>query len=111
MVFMCPTMSGLNCYHLIHNSKIQYFMLYYEVKVGSALVFELFSISFKMKLRKNLSIFPTDLLAHLCACCGSQCNYRSLNKRFQDLLVQLYQIHATCKCFFVNLKFLSLLKC
>lgn len=44
---------------------------------------------------------PLTPFAHLCTCCGSQCYYRSLNKRFQDLLVQLYQIHATCKCIYL----------
>lgn len=42
---------------------------------------------------------PGGLFVHLCACrLGLQCNYRSIYKRFQELPVQLYQIHAACKC-------------
>ena len=66
------------------------------ISIWINLVFLLFSTIAK-------TIYPVTYLvmfAHLCACCGLQCNYRSLNKRFQDLLVQLYEIHATCKSFF-----------
>lgn len=38
------------------------------------------------------------LFVHLSACFGLQCNYRSVDKRFQDLPAQLCQIHAACKC-------------
>lgn len=30
---------------------------------------------------------------------GLQCNYRALGEGFQDLLVQLHQVHASCECF------------
>ena len=57
------------------------------------------------------SVFPEffhlAMFAHLCACSGLQCNYWTLNKRFQGLLVQLYQIHATCKCVYFFISFLS----
>lgn len=33
------------------------------------------------------------------ACSGLQCNYWALAKGFQVLLVQLHQVHASCKCF------------
>lgn len=97
MLFMCSSLSGLHC--TVCYVSVKQFTLYYKFKqscIGST--------------RQGNSVYqasvfvPLTLLAmfaHLCACCGLQCNYRSLNKRFQDLLVQLYQIHATCKCVFL----------
>lgn len=55
-----------------------------------------------------LSLTRLVMFAYLCACCGLQCNYRPLNKRFQDLLVQLYEIHANCKSVYLLTCFLSL---
>lgn len=39
------------------------------------------------------------------ACSGLQCNYWALAKGFQVLLVQLHQVHASCKCFWFYVDF------
>ncbi len=91
-MFLWSSMSGLHCYCLFHSR-------------GS--LAKLHGSTWKGIYQASLFVPPTLLamFVHLCACCGLQCNYRSLNKRFQDLLVQLYQIHATCKCTFCDLNF------
>lgn len=54
------------------------------------------------KLCVRPSVWCSDSFS---ACSGLQCNYRAIGKGFQVLLVQLHQVHASCKCLWFYVDF------